>query len=96
MHSKPVDLRTPITREGGNPVTSIILRRPLARDLQGLAIGAVLAMHADAVSVLVTRLAEPFVTQEEVAGLDGADLVALGVRLLQDFFGTPTEMPKAP
>ena len=72
-----VTLQNPIKRPGGEDVTKISLRKPLAGELRGLKLTDVLQMDVGAMITLLPRITTPAITPDEAAGLDPADLIAL-------------------
>lgn len=79
-----VTLETPIIR-GEQTITAVSVRKPQAGELRGLSLTDVLRMEISALITLLPRITTPSLTTQDVAGLDPADLVALGNEVLGFF-----------
>ena len=71
--TEPVQLDTPVERDGGN-VESITLRKPSAGELRGLSLADVIQMDTGTIIKLVPRISQPTLTEQEVGAMDPADL----------------------
>lgn len=75
-----VTLDTPITRTGGD-ITAINLRKPTAGELRGVQLGALLQMEVGALLTVLPRITQPSLTVQELAAMDPADLLQIGVEV---------------
>ncbi|RZJ02827.1 MAG: phage tail assembly protein [Rubrivivax sp.] len=78
--SHTVTLDTPIQR-GAGPVTHVTLRKPKAGELRGVSLTELLQMDVTALQAVIPRISQPTLTKQEVAGMDPADLVQIGVEV---------------
>lgn len=83
-----ITLTTPLAT-GGEPIESLRLRRPSAGELRGLRLLDVINMDVGALLTLVPRIAEPHVTEAQLAALTPADLVAVAEGVAGFFMGSP-------
>ena len=82
---KGVLLDKPITR-GEQTITHVQLRRPLAGELRGINIAALIReMDYGALELLLPRVSTPTLTRADVAQLDPADLAALAAEVILFF-----------
>lgn len=88
-----VRLPWPIER-GGETVAEIALREPTAGQLRGLRLKDVLELEARAMIALIPRLCEPALSEEEVAALRPANLMALAGEVVL-FFAGPEDRAQA-
>lgn len=72
-----VTLETPIKR-GEQTITEVTLRKPSAGELRGTSLSALMNLDIDALQKVLPRIANPMLTENDVAQLDPADLVQLG------------------
>ncbi len=72
-----VTLDTPIKR-GETEITTITLRRPLGGALRGTSTRRLLEMEVDDLTVVLPRISDPALTPNDLAVMDGADLLKLG------------------
>ncbi|RGE46132.1 phage tail assembly protein [Comamonas testosteroni] len=77
-NSKSVTLDTPLTLPSGTVITTVIVRKPSAGALRGLALSDLLRLQTDAIQTILPRVTEPMIVKQEVQNLDPADLVQLG------------------
>lgn len=81
MTNKPsteeITLDSPIQR-GEKTIEKIVLRKPTAGELRGMALSDVLQLQVDALVKLTPRLSSPALTEPEMRELDPADLVQIG------------------
>lgn len=71
-------LDTPLMR-GDNKVTEVTLRKPNSGALRGVSLVAVMQMDVQALYIVVPRISTPSLTQQEVAAMDPADLMQIGM-----------------
>lgn len=88
-----VTLSAPVAR-GEGQIAHVTLRAPRAGELRGLKLLDVMQMDVGALIRLVPRIAEPGLTEDEVAALPLADLTRLGVAVAGFFEGV--EAPGTP
>jgi hypothetical protein len=80
-----VALDKPIQR-GEQTITHVALRRPLAGELRGINLAALIReMDYGALEALLPRVSTPTLTRADVAGLDPADLAALATEVILFF-----------
>ena len=75
--SETITLDTPIAR-GETTIDEIIVRKPTAGELRGVALSDVLQLQVDALVKITPRLSSPALTEPEMRNLDPADLVQIG------------------
>lgn len=75
-----ITLEQPIKREAGD-VTRITLRKPLAGELRGIKVGDLINGDVSSVLAVLPRIASPFITEQEAAQLDPADLAEIAGRI---------------
>ncbi|WP_313128885.1 phage tail assembly protein [Stutzerimonas nitrititolerans] len=75
-HSDPIVLEQPIKRGESKPIAEITLRKPASGELRGLKLGDLINGDVSATIRLVPRISQPSLTEQEVAALDPADLLA--------------------
>lgn len=75
--SNDITLDYPLQR-GDKTIETITLRRPSSGALRGLSLTDLLSMNTDALTKVIPRISTPSLTEQEVAMLDPADLVAIG------------------
>jgi hypothetical protein len=73
-------LDKPIKR-GDNEITAVDLRKPDSGELRGISLLDIATMKTDALIKLLPRITNPLLTERDVAGLDPADLMALGAEV---------------
>lgn len=80
-----IALDKPIPR-GDTTITHVQLRRPLAGELRGINLAALIReMDYGALEVLLPRVSTPILTRADVAQLDPADLTALAAEVILFF-----------
>ncbi|MET1080301.1 MAG: phage tail assembly protein [Pseudomonas sp.] len=91
-----VDLDTPIVRSG-QTITRVTLRKPRSGELRGMNLVDLMQMDVNALQKVLPRISSPILTEPEVAGMDPADLLQLGmeVALFLAPKSTKTEFPAA-
>lgn len=72
-----ITLEKPIKR-GEQVIDSVNLRKPNAGELRGLNLTDLLQLDVTALQILIPRISNPVLTTADVAGMDPADLVAIG------------------
>lgn len=75
-----ITLDEPIQR-GDTTITEIVIRRPKAGELRGVSLIDIGNMNVTALQQVLPRITSPTMTAQEVANLDPADLVQLGVEV---------------
>lgn len=75
-----VTLDEPIQRGSGS-ITQVTLRKPRAGSLRGLNLTDIAQMNVTALQKLLPRISEPTLTEQDVADMSPADLVACGVEV---------------
>ena len=76
-----VILDTPICR-GTNSIESITLRKPNSGELRGVSLSDLLNLDVASLIKVIPRISNPGITAVEAAGLDPADLVAIGSKVI--------------
>ncbi|NMX78217.1 phage tail assembly protein [Pseudomonas sp. WS 5503] len=76
-----VILDTPI-RRGTNSIESITLRKPNSGELRGVSLSDLLNLDVASLIKVIPRISNPGITAVEAAGLDPADLVAIGSKVI--------------
>lgn len=74
-YSDPIILEEPIQRGDKQAITEVRLRKPKAGELRGLNTVDLLNGNINSTIKLVPRLADPMLTEQEVANVEPADLV---------------------
>lgn len=72
-----IQLDQPIER-GDTTIAEVQLRKPQSGELRGLNLSDLLQLDVNALHKLLPRITQPTLTEQDVAALDPADLVALG------------------
>ena len=75
-----VTLDTPI-RRGTTSINSITLRKPTSGELRGVSLVELLQMDVGSLIKVLPRISSPSLTAVEVAGMDPADLLAIGGKI---------------
>lgn len=75
-----ITLDEPIQR-GDTTITDITVRRPKAGELRGVSLIDIGNMNVTALQQVLPRITNPTLTAQEVANLDPADLVQLGLEV---------------
>lgn len=81
-----VTLDQPI-RQGDNDITSLTLRKPKAGELRGVSLADLISMDVAAMQKVVPRIAQPSITEYDVAQMDPADLLQVA-GVISGFFMT--------
>jgi hypothetical protein len=79
LQTVEVELSTPIVRGVSQTISKLMIRKPVTRELRGLKLMDVLQMDVTALSVLVPRICDPFITKPEFDDLEMADILGIGV-----------------
>ncbi len=74
--TETITLDSPIQR-GDQQITAVTLRKPMAGELRGVNLMAVMQMDVAAAITLLPRITSPSLTTQEVERMDPADLVQL-------------------
>lgn len=77
-----VTLDEPLVRASGESIRKIEIRKPNTGALRGLALSDLLRLQTEAIQTIIPRISTPMVLKQEVAKLDPADLVALGMAVV--------------
>ncbi len=88
-----ITLQSPIKRSETS-IDAVVLRKPTAGELRGVSLVELLQMDVSAISKVLPRITVPTLVQEEIAGMDPADLLAMGAAI--SGFLLPTAAPKSP
>lgn len=80
-HPNSVELETPIKR-GEHTFATIELRKPTAGELRGVHLAELVQLDVDSLIKVIPRVSVPTLTDHEVRGLDPADLLALGAKVV--------------
>lgn len=76
-----VILDTPI-RRGTTTINTITLRKPASGELRGVSLSDLLNLDVASLIKVIPRISNPGITAVEAAGLDPADLVAIGSKVI--------------
>ena len=76
-----VDLDTPIQR-GKQVINTITLRKPCAGELRGIHLAELLNLDVASLIKVIPRISSPGITAPEAAGMDPADLLAIGGKVV--------------
>lgn len=77
-NQETVPLDSPIQR-GEQTITEILVRKPMAGELRGVALQDLLHMDVLALRRVLPRITIPTLTENEISRMDPADLTQLGV-----------------
>lgn len=75
-----VVLDTPIKR-GSKQIDRITLRKPSSGELRGVQLVELLNMDVASLMKVLPRISDPVLTAPETAGMDPADLLAIGAKI---------------
>lgn len=81
-----ITLNTPIARESG-PLETITLRKPKGGDLRGLSLQNLMQSDVNSIIAVTPRISQPFITEQEVAGLEADDFAELAGTIFGFFMG---------
>jgi hypothetical protein len=76
--TESVTLDAPIKR-GDEAIVEVTLRKPVAGELRGTSLSALVNLDVDALCKVLPRISSPTLTEFDVQQMDSADLVQLGV-----------------
>jgi hypothetical protein len=76
-----VTLDTPIKR-GLSEITHVTLRKPASGELRGIQLAELIQLDVASLIKVIPRLTSPSLTTPEVSGLDPADLLAIGGKIV--------------
>lgn len=79
-----INLKVPLKR-GDTDVTEITLREPTAGNLRGVHISDLYLGKVDALIVVIPRISEPKITEEEMRRMNVRDLASMAGKV-SDFF----------
>lgn len=88
-----IPLQSPIKR-GETVIDAVGLRKPTAGELLGVSLVELLQMDVGAISKILPRITTPTLLEQEIAGMDPADLLAMGAAI--SGFLLPTAAPASP
>jgi hypothetical protein len=91
---RSVTLQEPIQR-GEQTITRVDVRKPRAGELMGVQLAMLVAMDVGALTTVLPRVTLPTLLPQDVANLDPADLLALGMEV-SGFFVTQAELASLP
>jgi hypothetical protein len=86
---RTITLDVPLERAGGEPITTVQVRKPNSGELRGLTLMALSQLDVGALEVLLPRITMPILHKPDIQRLDLADLMQLGGEVM-DFL-----LPKA-
>ncbi|MDN2707949.1 phage tail assembly protein [Janthinobacterium sp. SUN118] len=75
-----IELDEPIKR-GDTFITSLTVRKPRAGALRGISLIELGNLNVSALQIVLPRITEPTLTAHDVANMDPADLLAVGVEV---------------
>ncbi|QFG28485.1 phage tail assembly protein [Pseudomonas umsongensis] len=76
-----VQLDTPIQR-GKQLIETVTLRKPCAGELRGIHLAELLNLDVNSLIKVIPRISSPGITAPEAAGMDPADLLAIGGKVV--------------
>ena len=76
-----VTLDAPIQR-GKTEISSIAVRKPTSGELRGIQLIDLLNMDVASLIKVIPRISTPCITSPEAAGMDPADLMAVGSKII--------------
>jgi hypothetical protein len=76
-----VELDTPIQR-GKQLISAVTLRKPCAGELRGIHLAELLNLDVASLIKVIPRISSPGITAPEAAGMDPADLLAIGGKVV--------------
>jgi hypothetical protein len=85
-----ITLEFPIERKGQEPITQVEVTKPGTGHLRGIKLIDVMQMDVSAILAILPRVTVPPVDPADLAKLDPADLMQLGVAV-SSFFGKRAE-----
>jgi hypothetical protein len=81
LDENTVQLDTPIQR-GKQLIDAVTLRKPCAGELRGIHLAELLNLDVASLIKVIPRISSPGITAPEAAGMDPADLLAIGGKVV--------------
>ncbi|MGE8065572.1 phage tail assembly protein [Pseudomonas sp. NPDC089569] len=81
LDENAVELDTPIQR-GKQIISTVTLRKPCAGELRGIHLAELLNLDVASLIKVIPRISSPGITAPEAAGMDPADLLAIGGKVV--------------
>ena len=81
LDENTVELDTPIQR-GKQIISTVTLRKPCAGELRGIHLAELLNLDVNSLIKVIPRISSPGITAPEAAGMDPADLLAIGGKVV--------------
>lgn len=81
LDENTVALDTPIQR-GKQIISTVTLRKPCAGELRGIHLAELLNLDVASLIKVIPRISSPGITAPEAAGMDPADLLAIGGKVV--------------
>jgi hypothetical protein len=81
LDENTVELDTPIQR-GKQIISTVTLRKPCAGELRGIHLAELLNLDVASLIKVIPRISSPGITAPEAAGMDPADLLAIGGKIV--------------
>jgi hypothetical protein len=81
LDENTVELDTPIQR-GKQVIDTVTLRKPCAGELRGIHLAELLNLDVASLIKVIPRISSPGITAPEAAGMDPADLLAIGGKVV--------------
>lgn len=81
LDENTVELDTPIQR-GKQLISTVTLRKPCAGELRGIHLAELLNLDVASLIKVIPRISSPGITAPEAAGMDPADLLAIGGKVV--------------
>jgi hypothetical protein len=81
LDENTVELDTPIQR-GKQIISTVTLRKPCAGELRGIHLAELLNLDVASLIKVIPRISSPGITAPEAAGMDPADLLAIGGKVV--------------
>jgi hypothetical protein len=76
---------------GGNTITEVQVRTPLAGELRQLSLQSLANLEVDELITLLPRITSPTLTTQELSGLLPSDLLAMGLKVVAFLSGEKKE-----
>ena len=80
LNQAVIELDEPIKR-GDSFITSLTVRKPKAGALRGISLIELGNLNVSALQVVLPRITEPTLTAHDIANMDPADLLSVGVEV---------------
>ncbi|AWY43738.1 phage tail assembly protein [Pseudomonas putida] len=81
LDENTIELDTPIQR-GKQIISTVTLRKPCAGELRGIHLAELLNLDVASLIKVIPRISSPGITAPEAAGMDPADLLAIGGKVV--------------